>query len=102
MGIFGTKRQSNTGFTIIELVVVIVVLGILAAIVLVAYPNYQMRTRDNERKNDLTQISTALGTYAFQKNTFVGTGSGCGRGGNGNGWLSAGPSQAAAGSYPRS
>jgi prepilin-type N-terminal cleavage/methylation domain-containing protein len=102
MGIFGNKRQNDTGFTIIELIVVIVVISILAAIVLVAYPGYQMQARDNERKSDLSQVSTALGSYAFQKNTFVGTGSGCGRGGNGNGWLNAGSANPGAGSYPRS
>ncbi|MDN5274869.1 MAG: hypothetical protein JWP06_770 [Candidatus Saccharibacteria bacterium] len=101
MGIFGNKRQGDTGFTIIELIIVIVVISILAAITLVAYPNYQKQTRDNERKSDLNQLATALHTYAFQKNTFVGLASGCGRNGDGNGWVNAGASQPGAGTYPR-
>jgi prepilin-type N-terminal cleavage/methylation domain-containing protein len=102
MGIFGTKKQNRTGFTIIELLVVISVIAILAGIVLVAYPSYQARTRDNERKSDLSQLATALSSYAFQKNTFVTTGSGCGRSGNGNGWVNAGSANPGAGVYPRS
>lgn len=103
MGIFGNKQQDDTGFTIIELIIVIVVIAILAAITLAVYPNYQKQTRDNERKNDLSQAASALNTYAFSKNTFVGVGSGCGRTGNGNGWLSGDSSQSPGlGGYPRS
>ena len=86
MGIFGKKLQNCKGFTIIELIVVITVIGILAAIVLVAYPNYQRQTRNNERKNDLTQLATALNTYAIQKNNYMGQNSGCGYLNGGNGW----------------
>lgn len=102
MGIFGNKQQRD-GFTIVELIVVITIIAILAGIVFVAYPGYQMRTRDNERKNDLSQAASALGAYALQKNTFVGAGSGCGRTGNGNGWLSGDSAQSPGlGGYPRS
>lgn len=102
MGIFGRKRQLSSGFTVIELLVAISIIAILASIVLIAYPGYQQRMRDNERRSDLTQLATALGAYAFQKNNFVTVGSGCGRNGDGNGWLSAGPAEADLGSYPRS
>jgi len=86
MGIFGKQSQNRKGFTIIELIVVITVIGILAAIVLVAYPNYQRQTRNNERKNDLTQLATALNAYAMQKNNYMGESSGCGFQDGGNGW----------------
>lgn len=82
-------RTKKDGFTLVELAIVIAVIGILALIVLVAYPGYQQRTRDNVRKSDLQQLSAALSAYAVQKNNFVETGSGCGISGNGNGWTSA-------------
>jgi prepilin-type N-terminal cleavage/methylation domain-containing protein len=82
-------RTKKDGFTLIELAIVIAVIGILALIVLVAYPGYQQRTRDNVRKSDLQQLSAAISAYAIQKNNFVETGSGCGISGNGNGWTSA-------------
>ena len=71
MGIFGYKREYNTGFTLVELIIVISVISILAAIVLVAYPGYQARTRDNERKSDVSQLASALGAYAFQKKNIL-------------------------------
>lgn len=86
MGIFGKQSQNRKGFTVIELVVVITVIGILASIVLIVYPNYQRQTRNNERKSDLTQLATALNTYAIQKNSYMGDDSGCGYLNGGNGW----------------
>jgi prepilin-type N-terminal cleavage/methylation domain-containing protein len=96
------KTRSFLGFTVPELLIVISVIGILASIVLLVYPGYQMRARNAERKSDVGQVAAALGTYALQKNNYVGTGSGCGLNGNGNGWLAAGPSESGAGSYPKS
>lgn len=93
-------RTKKDGFTIVELAIVIAVIGILALIVLVAYPGYQQRNRDSVRKSDVQQVAAALSAYALQKNNYIETGSGCGVSGNGNGWLSAGPSDLA--SYPRS
>lgn len=98
MGIFGKRQPGRTGFTIVELLIVISVIGILAAIVTFTVPSYQQRTRDNQRKSDLNQLATAFNAYALQKNDFMGTGSGCGLSGNGNGWFDAGPN----GSYPKS
>lgn len=80
-------QTKKDGFTIVELVVVIAVIGILAMIVLVAYPGYQARNRDSVRKSDMQQLSAALSAYAIQKNNFVETASGCGISGNGNGWM---------------
>ena len=48
------------GFTIVELLIVIVVIAILAAITVVAYNGIQVRTRDSVRKNDITEIVKAV------------------------------------------
>lgn len=101
MGIFGKTQSRVNGFSIVELLIAISIIAILASIVLVVYPGYQQRTRDTQRKNDLQQIASALNAYVLQKDNYIQTGSGCGLGGNGNGWLSAGPSDTGAGSYPR-
>ncbi len=95
-----TLHPKARGFSIAELLIVIAVIGILASIALVLYPGYQQRTRDNERKSDLQQISAALSAHALQKNNFIEIGSGCGLNGNGNGWVNAGPSEL--GLYPKS
>lgn len=95
-------RTENKGFTLVELVVVISVIGILAMIILVAYPGYQQRSRDNVRKSDLQQVASALSAHSIQKNSFVEAASGCGANGNGNGWLNADSTDLGAALYPDS
>ena len=46
-----------------ELLIVIVVIGILAAITVVAYNGIQDRAKDTRRANDLAQITKALQAY---------------------------------------
>lgn len=99
MGIFG--KTNKYGFSVIELLIAIAVIGILATIVMVSYGGYQARTRDNERKSDVQQVAGGLSAYLLQKDTYIESGSGCGLSGNGNGWLSAGPSELGA-LYPKS
>ncbi len=99
----GDLLQKKHGFTIVELLVVIVVIGILASIGLISYSGYQKRTRDNERKSDMSQLAAAFSAYALQKNNFMTTGSGCGLYGNGNGWVNAGPTDfSPSTTYPKS
>ena len=51
------NTQHSTGFTIVELLIVIVVIGILAAISVVAYNGVQDRANDVAVKSDLTSIA---------------------------------------------
>jgi len=95
MGVIGTLQRKTEGFTIVELILVIVIIGVLVTIVILAYPGYQQRARDSERQSDMRQLSAALSAYALQKNNYVGSASGCGVSGNGNGWINAGPSDLA-------
>jgi type II secretion system protein G len=53
-------KKTTSGFTIVELLVVIVVIAILAAITVVAYAGIQVRARDNIRKSDIAQIIKAV------------------------------------------
>lgn len=53
----------NWGFTLVELLIVISILGVLATIALVSFRGAQGRSRDAQRKSDLKQISTALNLY---------------------------------------
>jgi prepilin-type N-terminal cleavage/methylation domain-containing protein len=55
------KRVKQTGFTIVELLVVIVVIGILAAITIVAYNGVMSRAKEAVLKSDLSNAQRILG-----------------------------------------
>ncbi len=64
------KRRGNSGFTVVELVVAIIVIAILAAISIVAYGNIQRQARDSERKSDIVQLKIALDKYYAANSQF--------------------------------
>jgi general secretion pathway protein G len=63
-----THRQPN-GFTIVELLIVIVVIGILAAITVVAYNGIQDRARTTTVNSDLATIQKAMLMYRADHGT---------------------------------
>ncbi len=58
------------GFTIVELLIVIVVIGVLAAIVIVAYTGITSSARVSSVKSDLTNMSKQLELYKAQKGIY--------------------------------
>lgn len=58
-----TSQKTRSGFTIVELLIVIVVIAILAAISIVAYSGIQQRARDSQRTNDIATLQKALEMY---------------------------------------
>lgn len=58
-----TTQRKSTGFTIVELLIVIVVIGILAAITIVAYNGVQAKARDSARIAKVKSISKAIELY---------------------------------------
>ena len=78
--------MNHRGFTIVELLIVIVVIAILAAITVVAFDGVQSRSRDSKRKQDVAAIVKSLQLYNIDNGNMVGSGSGCGSDGNGNGY----------------
>lgn len=66
------KLQVKKGFTIVELVVVIVVIGILSSLVIVGFTKYMADTRDNRRAADMTVIAEALEKYYDQHGEYPG------------------------------
>lgn len=68
-------RKSTTGFTIIELLIVIVIIAILAAITLVAYNGIKNNAANNQTEAALTQWVKALHMYKIDNGSWprVGT-----------------------------
>ena len=57
------KPNKPTGFTLIEMLVVISIIGILATLVAANLNSARSRARDAQRKSDLKNIETALRIY---------------------------------------
>lgn len=58
-----TPTQRQYGFTIVELLIVIVVIGILAAITIVAYNGIQERARISGMQSDILTLNKAIQMY---------------------------------------
>lgn len=72
-----TPAANRSGFTIIELLIVIVVIGILAAITIIAYNGVQIRARDATRKADIAAIQKYVELYIADNGTPPDTVSAC-------------------------
>lgn len=57
-------RKKETGFTIIEVVLVLAIAGLIFLMVFIALPALQRNQRDTQRKNDLSRAMTALNSFA--------------------------------------
>lgn len=61
-------RKTTSGFTIVELLIVIVVIGILAAIVIVSYSGAQKRAQNTARIEELKAWQKSLVQYKAANN----------------------------------
>jgi len=60
---YALKQRPQSGFTIVELLIVIVVIGILAAITVVAFNGVQQKAKIAVVQSDLNQASKTLGSH---------------------------------------
>jgi prepilin-type N-terminal cleavage/methylation domain-containing protein len=63
-------RKTISGFTIVELLIVIVVIAILAAISIVAYNGIQERARFSAMRSDLSSLNKAIQLYYADNGTY--------------------------------
>ena len=60
--------NKKSGFTIIEVVLVLAIAGLIFLMVFVALPSLQRSQRDTQRKNDLSTLSSAIVSYSSNNN----------------------------------
>jgi prepilin-type N-terminal cleavage/methylation domain-containing protein len=60
-------KKRNQGFTIVELLIVIVVIGILALLVITTYSGIQKKARNSKRQADLQAVQTQLEAFYQDK-----------------------------------
>jgi len=64
-------RKSNKGFTLIELMIVVAIIGILAAIAIPNFLRFQLKSKTSEGKVNLAAIRTAEESYLAEFGAYV-------------------------------
>lgn len=65
-------KNRSKGFTIVELLIVIVVIAILATLVIVTFTGIQQKARDSQRQTDINALNSHLAAY-FASNGYYPT-----------------------------
>ena len=66
------KIKGQKGFTLIELMIVVAIIGILAAIAIPNFLTYQMKSRTSEAKVNLGAIKTSEIAFQGERGCFIG------------------------------
>ena len=69
------KNTSKKGFTLVEIMIVVVIIGLLAAMAIPAFQKVRQESRESAIENDARQLASAAQQYMLEKNvTSVATG----------------------------
>lgn len=63
-------KRKESGFTIIELLIVIIVIGILATLVITTFSGIQRNARDRTREADINALHSQIEYYYGQNGTY--------------------------------
>jgi prepilin-type N-terminal cleavage/methylation domain-containing protein len=71
------KKKPNSGFTIIEVVIVLAIVGLIMVIVFIAVPEAQMSVRDSHRRAYAQTVLQAMEEYYKNNGQFPGCAASC-------------------------
>jgi len=71
-------KKNIFGFTLVEILVVVTIIGIISSLGLVAFASTRKTARDSKRKADLEQIRSALELYRSDVKTYPNATFACG------------------------
>jgi len=67
----GCHRRRRSGFTIIEILIVVAIVGILAAIAIPSFLRYQLRARSSEAVTNIAAIAVAQKAHFAERGFYV-------------------------------
>ena len=65
------KLHKSEGFSLVELMIVVAIMAILAAIAIPTYLNFQMKARESEARTNLAAIKTCEESYKAENDLYV-------------------------------
>jgi prepilin-type N-terminal cleavage/methylation domain-containing protein len=63
-------HKKHKGFTLVELLVVVVIIGLLSMMVVISVRSIKAKTRDAERVSEMNSLATVLGLYHSDYNLY--------------------------------
>jgi type IV pilus assembly protein PilA len=65
------KNTSNAGFTLVELMIVVAIIGVLAAIAIPNFLSYQLKSKTTEARTNLSAIKIASLAFQAERSCFL-------------------------------
>ena len=65
-----TARRSRNGHTLVEMILVVIIIGMLAAIIVPGYQRQSKRTAINATKTNIETLRTAIAVYYESEGTY--------------------------------